>query len=155
MAHGDGTMASDGTADDDLILGWCRDPFGLHDCRWISRGAPTSLVRDGRQESNDPPPTDRDPIRPFEPVETTFGSSDTRRAGQSTGTTGEPDYGMSAMDANVAFGAAGVSNGIAPTDGGPLSAWPTAFEAKMRKRAKKQRRAERRERWKRRFGGGA
>ena len=35
--------------------GWCADPFGRHEARWISNGSPTSLVRDGQVESHDPP----------------------------------------------------------------------------------------------------
>jgi hypothetical protein len=36
--------------------GWYVDPFGLHEARWISAGAPTALVRDGGVEAQDPPP---------------------------------------------------------------------------------------------------
>ena len=36
--------------------GWYVDPFGRHEARWISGGYPTSLVRDGSAESQDPPP---------------------------------------------------------------------------------------------------
>jgi hypothetical protein len=36
--------------------GWYRDPFGTHENRWFSDGEPTALVRDGRNEGNDPPP---------------------------------------------------------------------------------------------------
>jgi len=36
--------------------GWYQDPFELHADRWFSDGRPTALVRDGDQESNDPPP---------------------------------------------------------------------------------------------------
>ena len=36
--------------------GWYRDPYGLHDARWISNGEPTSLVRDSGVESRDEPP---------------------------------------------------------------------------------------------------
>ncbi len=46
--------------------GWFVDPFGSHEARWISVGTPTSLVRDGGVESQDPPPSD--PITsPLEP----------------------------------------------------------------------------------------
>ena len=38
--------------------GWHRDPFGLHDDRWLSRGRPTRLVRDQGAESYDEPPGD-------------------------------------------------------------------------------------------------
>jgi len=37
--------------------GWYIDPFGRHEARWISDGTPTSLVRDGAVESQDPPPS--------------------------------------------------------------------------------------------------
>ena len=36
--------------------GWYRDPFGIHEDRWMSQGQPTKLVRDGGAESYDPPP---------------------------------------------------------------------------------------------------
>jgi hypothetical protein len=37
--------------------GWCRDPYGLHEERYISgEGSPTKLVRDAGSESYDPPP---------------------------------------------------------------------------------------------------
>jgi hypothetical protein len=36
--------------------GWHPDPFGLHEDRYITRGEPTRLVRDGGVESYDEPP---------------------------------------------------------------------------------------------------
>jgi hypothetical protein len=36
--------------------GWYRDPYGLHEDRYLSDGQPTKLVRDGGAESYDPPP---------------------------------------------------------------------------------------------------
>jgi hypothetical protein len=36
--------------------GWYLDPYQIHQDRWMSAGIPTSLVRDGQQESYDPPP---------------------------------------------------------------------------------------------------
>lgn len=36
--------------------GWFVDPFGVHEQRWYSQGRATSLVRDGRTETQDPPP---------------------------------------------------------------------------------------------------
>ncbi len=36
--------------------GWYLDPYGVHEARWISDGAPTALVRDGHVEAHDPPP---------------------------------------------------------------------------------------------------
>ncbi|MGO9343114.1 MAG: hypothetical protein ACLP6E_11450 [Acidimicrobiales bacterium] len=37
--------------------GWYVDPYGIHEARWISAGKPTELVRDGRKESRDAPPS--------------------------------------------------------------------------------------------------
>lgn len=40
-----------------LTWGWHGDPYRIHQERWVSvDGAPTKLVRDGGQESYDPPP---------------------------------------------------------------------------------------------------
>lgn len=39
-----------------LPEGWYLDPFGRHEQRWFSQGAPTALVRDDRLESTDAPP---------------------------------------------------------------------------------------------------
>jgi hypothetical protein len=36
--------------------GWYRDPYGMHEDRYLSAGLPTKLVRDDGQESSDPPP---------------------------------------------------------------------------------------------------
>jgi len=140
------TMSGEVNGDDDLILGWCKDPFGTHELRWITRGTPSSLVRDAQVEANDPPPPDRQPTRPFVPVDTMFGSDDPRRAGQSESGSGI-DYGTIAMDANVLYDSSMTPNGVAPSDGRPLSSWPTSFDIKMRKRARKQRRSERWQRW--------
>jgi hypothetical protein len=41
--------------------GWYRDPFGVHDDRWVSGGEPTRLVRDRGVESHDEPPPGRPP----------------------------------------------------------------------------------------------
>ena len=38
--------------------GWYKDPFGLHEDRWMSDGHPTKLVRDGGAESYDAPPSE-------------------------------------------------------------------------------------------------
>ena len=45
--------------------GWHTDPYGRHEARWMSRGTPTSLVRDGGIESSDPVedmPFERTPV---------------------------------------------------------------------------------------------
>lgn len=38
------------------LEGWCTDPYGLHEARWISAGSPTKLVRDGAVEAYEPVP---------------------------------------------------------------------------------------------------
>jgi len=64
--------------------GWYVDPFGHHESRWMSDGAPTALVRDGWVESQDPP-TDANYSGPLQPVadESPGGSEDLRRADSS------------------------------------------------------------------------
>ena len=48
------------------LQGWSEDPFGLHEARYFSAGRPTKLVRDGRIESYDEPPSG--PRGPAAPV---------------------------------------------------------------------------------------
>ena len=36
--------------------GWYIDPYGAHEQRWFSAGAPTALVRDRGVDGQDPPP---------------------------------------------------------------------------------------------------
>jgi len=38
--------------------GWYTDPFDRHEARWFSAGTPSRLVRDGAEESYDPPPNE-------------------------------------------------------------------------------------------------
>ncbi len=60
--------------------GWYLDPYGLHEARWFSDGAPTSLVRDAGTESQDPPPDAPVPVT-LEPVpETVTDDTDLLRA---------------------------------------------------------------------------
>ena len=40
----------------ELAEGWCTDPFGRHEARWMSNGEPTKLVRDAGVDSFDAPP---------------------------------------------------------------------------------------------------
>jgi hypothetical protein len=42
--------------------GWCTDPYGVHEARWLSAGTPTALVRDQGIESRDPAPIGRAPF---------------------------------------------------------------------------------------------
>ncbi len=39
-----------------IAEGWCSDPYGLHEARWLSAGTPTALVRDHGVEGRDPVP---------------------------------------------------------------------------------------------------
>lgn len=47
---------------DESLEGWYTDPYGRHAARWLSRGEPTKLVRNGMVESYDAPP-DEPPTR--------------------------------------------------------------------------------------------
>jgi hypothetical protein len=61
------------------LEGWCTDPFGRHEARWISAGAATRLVRDAGTESYDEPP-DEEPSHVAEPIISVGGSGSIRRA---------------------------------------------------------------------------
>ena len=87
--------------------GWHYDPFGVHEQRWISQGTPSALVRDGRVESQEPPP-DHEPHRPFVKVvadPTSRSNRDLVRADGDHAATAPDlgDYGITAMGANVVF----------------------------------------------------
>jgi hypothetical protein len=144
--------------DDEVAEGWYLDPYGVHQQRWISRGRPSNLVRDGNEEAKDEPP-DRPPSRPFVPIPTDsagIGWRDMQRAddaaNQPVPTSGF--YADVAQDANVAYdsslgGSAFIGSmirGPAPS-GLPSNAPLTPFERKMRQRARKKRREERWSRW--------
>lgn len=67
---------------DEDAEGWYLDPYGLHEQRWFSGGAPSRLVRDGQVETNDAPP-DRPfdgPLLPAPMAQTYQDGSDLRRA---------------------------------------------------------------------------
>jgi hypothetical protein len=68
--------------------GWFKDPYGRYEARWISDGAPTALVRNGGDESRDPPP-DQPFTGTLQPLDEGTGrSDDLRRAddgGRSSG----------------------------------------------------------------------
>jgi len=79
--------------------GWYRDPFHVHEARWISDGSPTALVRDGGVESQDRPPSaafegELEPVA----VDAAVDGEDLRRAGES-------DPGDAIFDPNAAVGA--------------------------------------------------
>ena len=46
------------------LEGWCTDPFGLHEARWLSDGVPTKLVRDNGVESYEDPPDEEWTVTP-------------------------------------------------------------------------------------------
>ena len=128
--------------------GWYKDPFGIREQRWVSKGRPTSLVSDKGVEGQDEPP-DRPPSRPFVPA-TTDDSSFGRDMARADDRDMEPipsqyDFQEAAYGANAAL-KAGV------LDGRGSVMFESSFEHKMRVRP-------RRERWKRHsnrlFGGKA
>jgi len=72
--------------------GWYRDPYAIHEDRWMSQGRPTRLVRDGGTESYDPPPDLPLPgaLVPVAPDEgASADGSDLRRSGE---TGQDPSY---------------------------------------------------------------
>lgn len=76
--------------------GWYRDPFGVHEDRWISQGKPTKLVRDGGAETYDEPPSDEVtvPLVPVDGPEPIDGDDLSRADAQN----GPPDYSRAAWD---------------------------------------------------------
>ncbi|HTU37563.1 MAG TPA: hypothetical protein VMF35_06065 [Acidimicrobiales bacterium] len=73
--------------DKEGLEGWCTDPFGRHEARWLSDGTPTKLVRDGDVESYDDPPDEEPTQVPqlVEPDVGAIGGADLIRAGESNG----------------------------------------------------------------------
>ena len=53
---------------DRQLQGWCADPFRLHEERYFSSGRPTKLVRDGKVESYEDPPSDTYEVPHDEPA---------------------------------------------------------------------------------------
>lgn len=68
--------------------GWYRDPYAIHEDRYISQGTPTKLVRDRGRESYDPPPDRPPPEDKLVPVESSdddmMDGSDLRRADEAS-----------------------------------------------------------------------
>ena len=67
-----------------LARGWYRDPYGIHEHRYMSEGLPTKLVRDDGRESYDPAPDRPLPEGDLVPADQAAGDetggSDLRRA---------------------------------------------------------------------------
>ena len=81
--------------------GWYRDPYGLHEERWFSDGTATSLVRDARVESKDPPPPHAPASgelvrKEVEPLSN--GPDDLRRADDAEQGDRDPNYADAAFD---------------------------------------------------------
>jgi hypothetical protein len=128
---------------DETAEGWYRDPYDVHEARWISSGVPTSLVRDGKKEGQDDPP-DRQPTRPFVPVRpgqaSSAGGGSLLRADDAENQP-IPDpgfYSQVAMDASI-------MGPVLSADLDMMSETP--YERKVRKRARSQRWKARRQRW--------
>ncbi|HEY5108995.1 MAG TPA: hypothetical protein VII96_05235 [Acidimicrobiales bacterium] len=114
--------------------GWFVDPFGIHELRWFSQGSPTALVRDGRTETQDPPPDRPVPgplVRGTVPSRPGPAGSDPRRAdsrdrdvqpGSQVDFTGSPartdEVGMPTMAPLASTPGRTISAG---TDGAPLT----------------------------------
>jgi len=77
--------------------GWYRDPFAIHEDRWMSQGRPTKLVRDGGTEAYDPPPDLPLPAT-LVPVDADGGAAGPDEAGQEPGCSGRR-AGRAALDA--------------------------------------------------------
>jgi hypothetical protein len=65
------------------LEGWCTDPFGRHEARWLSAGSPTKLVRDGEVEAYDDPPDEEPTLQAqlIEPEVGLIGGADLLRVG--------------------------------------------------------------------------
>jgi len=119
--------------------GWYLDPYGVHDQRWISKGRPSDLVRDGVHESKEAPP-DRPPSLPLvpAPVDASLGWRDTLRADDADRQP-IPDpgsYGVAAMDANVVSDNSLV-NGPGPSGDRTGMMFESPFQRKMRQQARR------------------
>jgi hypothetical protein len=81
-----------GTYPEDMRAeGWYQDPYGLHTDRWFSDGQPTDLVRDGKVESRDAPPSATYTGPLVEAVEVAqVDGDDLRRADEAEASAGRP-----------------------------------------------------------------
>jgi hypothetical protein len=145
--------------------GWFHDPYGIHEQRWISRGRPSNLVRDGDTEAEDPPPN-RPAPEPFVPLSSDPGGvgwrdmvradDATREAIPSSGFYGDVamDHGM-VSDSSFIGGGGSVGGGdydsslarIPAPSGLPSNPPLTPFQRKMNQRARRARWAKWWNRW--------
>jgi len=145
-------------AEDEAAEGWYLDPYGVHEQRWISRGHPSNLVRDGKIEAKDEPP-DRPPQRPFHPIPSDSAGIGWRDMQRADDTANQPVpnssfYADVAQDANVAYDSSlggttydsSLGRASAPS-GLPSNAPLTPLQRKMLQRARKERRLDRWSRW--------
>jgi hypothetical protein len=65
------------------LTGWCNDPYGRHEHRWLTAGKPSALVGDGGVESQDPPPDGPFVLEPVLVESNSVNGDDLRRAGDS------------------------------------------------------------------------
>lgn len=67
---------------EEMLEGWYTDPYARHEARWMSKGAPTALVRDGNVEGHDPAPEEPFTVTPVRWVGGSGapGGADLRRA---------------------------------------------------------------------------
>jgi len=101
--------------------GWFVDPFGHHEQRWFSQGRATALVRDGRTETQDPPPDrpiDGPLVRATPTAPQARPSDDTLRAGDRpgdppAGLTGQYDFFGNPVDGQVGMSPALPMSGMA------------------------------------------
>jgi hypothetical protein len=88
--------------------GWCSDPYGLHEARWLSDGHPTKLVRDDGVESYDQVPdgpATQTPTRIEEDPNSTDGADLLRADSAEAGGYDSTTAGLSALDAVAQDGA--------------------------------------------------
>jgi len=64
------------------LTGWCNDPYGRHQHRWLTKGEPTGLVGDDGVESQDPPPDVPFVVEPVLVENKSIDGDDLRRSGE-------------------------------------------------------------------------
>jgi hypothetical protein len=96
---------------DEVLEGWCTDPFGRHEARWISSGRPTFLVRDGNVESYDEPP-DQEPSVVAERIVPVGSHNSIRRADDTQLEYFDPQRLIDAAEAGVDVGGRPFTIGI-------------------------------------------